>query len=275
MAIQIELIGCTSVGKSTLAKGILQACQDQGIHALMGDDFVLKQVKLNWIKSYLVRTLLVDLFSLIACLLTWPKNFGFYLFVIRFILQLPTAVAWFEKMNIARNTLKKIGIYEIIRRRGADKQVVLLDEGTLHTAHYLFVHVSGELITVDLSTFVRLVPLPNVVIYLQQDEAVLVERTLARGHKRIPDGSPTQVERFIKRAITTFDSLVQASAIKSRLLVVNSGSKITIASDYQNDPSLVIALKILRMGTHAVNTDHRIRDDPRSQDIHVTPNVPL
>jgi hypothetical protein len=256
---QIELIGCTSAGKSTLLRGILKVCREQEIEALSGDDFVLEQIRLNWVKSYLARTLLVDLFSLFACLLTWRKNLDFYLLTFRTVLRLPATVTWFTKLNIVRNTLKKIGIYEIIQHCDSAEQIVLLDEGTLHTAHYLFVHLSTEPSRLDLSIFARLVPLPDMAIYLRQDEAVLIERTLNRGHKRIPDGSYAKVRLFIKRAVDTFDNLVQHSGVERRLLVVDNQQNLISGQDDQNDPSSAIALKIVRAGISALIDDKPAR----------------
>jgi hypothetical protein len=265
---QIELIGCTGAGKTRLARRILQASQEQGIDTLLGDDFVLQQVHLNWVKRRLARTLCVDLVSLLACLITWRNNVEFYRFALRFIWQLPAGVAWIEKLNIARNVLKKIGIFEIVRRRGADRQIVLVDEGTLHTAHYLFVHVSVVPNTSELSTFVRLAPKPDVVFHVQQDEAVLIERTLVRGHKRIPDGSQVMVERFIRRATDTFDNLVRQLAVDGTLVAVDGKQDLFIARDPENDPLLATALKIIRAGCDAgLAEDLRVtRPRPRLQD---------
>jgi hypothetical protein len=274
---QIELIGCTGAGKSTLARGILQADREHGIDALMGDEFVLKQVRLNWVKGRLARTLCMDLLSLFACLVTWRDNHEFYLFVMRIISRLPVAVALFEKVNIARNALKNIGIYEIVRRRGSDQQIVLVDEGTLHTAHYLFVHVSVEPNASDLSTFARLVPLPDVAICVQQDEAVLIERTLARGHKRIPDGSYAQVKRFIERAADTFDKLMRQLLLESRLLVVACEQDLVVTQDYRNDPLPAGILRIIGAGRDAVLADNPtgIMQEPGPQDVQAASSIPL
>lgn len=271
---QIELIGCTSAGKSTLARGILQASRAQGLDVVMGEDFVLKQVRLDWVKRKLARTLCVDLLSLLACLATWRDNRELYLFTIRTVSRLPAAVAWFEKLNIVRNVLKNTGVYEIARHRGSDQQIVLVDEGTLHTAHYLFVHVSVEPDSGDLASFARLVPLPDVAVYIQHDETVLVERTLARGHKRIPDGSRAQVERFIRHAADTFDKLVQDPVIESKLMVVDGERGIVITHDDRENPSLAMALGIICAGINAVSVNNpaRIaldRDPDMLQEHHV------
>ena len=252
---QIELIGCTGAGKSTLTRGILQACHEQGLDLLLGDDFVLKQARLNGLKSRLPRTLLVDLAALLACLVTWRNNRHFYLFVTR--LLLPLSIAPLEKLNLLRNVLKKIGIYEIIRFRSTDQQVILVDEGGLQAAHNLFVHGSVQVKAEHLATFARLIPLPDVIVYLRQPASVLIDRTIKRGHKRIPDRSYSHVARFINQAVATFDKLVQNPAVASKLLVVDGGQHVNVtkAANDQDDPVFSLALKIIRSGFISDTTD--------------------
>ncbi len=255
---RIEFIGCTSAGKSTLARRILRVCRDQGIDAWMGYDFVLRQVRLDWITGKLPRGLLVNLIALFVGLAAWRKNLAFYRFAIRIIARLPPTVAWHEKLYIGRDVLKNIGIYEIVGRRAATRQVVLLDEGPLHTAHYLFVNVSAEPHAGDVADFGRLVPRPDVVVYVTQSEDVLIERTLERGHKRIPDRSYASVQRFIKQAVAIFDELGRQSALDGRLIVVDSQRSSIVGREDRADPPFDQALQIVRAGIGAVGTS-RIR----------------
>src|SRR5262245_2169683 len=127
---RIEFIGCTGAGKSTLTSRILRVCRAQGIDAWMGYDFVLRQVRLDWVESKLVRGLLVNLISVFVCLGAWRSNLAFYRFTIRAISRLPASVSWFERFYIGRDVLKNIGMHEIIRRRASTQQLILLDEGT-------------------------------------------------------------------------------------------------------------------------------------------------
>jgi len=240
----IEFIGTTGAGKTTLVNNVLADCREQGIDILIGADFVLEQSRLNWIKSKFARTLCLDLLSSFACLATWRNNFEFYAFASRVIMRLP--VAWFEKLNLARNVLKKIGIYEIVRRRGSDRQIVLVDEGTLHAAHNLIVHVSVRTNANDLVAFVRLVPLPDVAICVTQSESVLIERTMKRGHKRIPSLSYANTEIFVKRALDTFDKLVRQLVFEERMLTLDSKQNVIVARNYQPDPALGMVLKVIR-----------------------------
>ena len=250
---QIELIGCTSAGKSTLSRRILHACHEQGIDIYLGDDFVLKQIRLNWIKNHLLRTLLMDMAALFACLVTWRRNVKYYLFATRLLLWLP--IALLEKINLLRNAIKKIGIFEINRFRSANQQVILVDEGVLQAAHNLFVFVSVNIKTEHLSTFAGLVPLPDIVIYLQQPEELLIDRTMKRGHKRIPDRSYGKVVRFVKQAVATFDKLVQYPVVENKLLVVGDGENVIEATNDKDDPIVCLFLKIIERGCISNITD--------------------
>jgi hypothetical protein len=235
---QIELLGCTGAGKSTLAQSILQSCRSRGVKAYLGDAFVLDLLRLDWVKPQLIRTLLVDFGAFVACLLTIPANVRLYCFSLRVILRLPGDVSWLEKLNLMRNVFKKIGIYEIIRRRDRDECLIVVDEGTLHAAHNLFVHVSAPPSPEDIATFARLVALPDAALYLEESEAVLIKRTLRRGHSRIAGGSRADVERFVTRAVGTFDQLVRELVSQKRIAAVRANRMIHLTRADGGDAGL-------------------------------------
>jgi thymidylate kinase len=244
----IEFIGSTGAGKTTLIKQILYSCEREGNNAIVGTDFVLEQSQLNGIKSNLIRAILINLIALFASLAAWRNNLLFYRFVLRTIVKLPGAVPWFERLLLTKNILKRIGIYEIIRRRGAEQQVYLVDEGTLHVAHSLFVHLASKADLHDLSTFASIVPLPQFVVYLRQDETILAERILARGHPRVPDRSLADVVHFVKQAVNVFDELVQNPAIEQRVVVVDGTQKIVMAPGSGYDPLSTSVAKLVQAG---------------------------
>lgn len=243
---QLELLGCTSAGKSTLSRKIFESCREQGIEIILCEDFVLRQVRLDWIKNHLPRTFLVNLLSLFACLLTWRKNHEIYTFAAQHLFQLP--IASMDKLNLLRNVLRKIGTYEIIRRRSSSQQIILSDEGVLQAAHHLFVHDYVPVEAEHLAAFTRLVPFPDVVVYLNQPESLLIERTMERGHQRIPDRSYNNVARFIRQAVFMFDKLVRYPAVASKLLLINGGGEVTAVTPDQDNPSVQLALKIIQKG---------------------------
>jgi hypothetical protein len=244
---QIELIGCTSAGKSRFAQKMLKSNNHNGLHLVTSYDFVIDWAHLDWVKNHRIRMLFLNLIALSACLLTWRSNLNFYRFVIGVILRLPADVRPFEKLKIARIAARNVGIFEIVRRNSYDHQVVLADEGTLQIAHYLFVHVSVEPNMSDLETFVRLVSLPEVAVYIEEPESVLISRTRKRGHKRIPENMPALVDRFIKHGIAVFDKLVESPALEGKVLIVPAGKDRKPAWDYPVNPSLDFARKILAL----------------------------
>ena len=216
---QIELLGCTGVGKSTLADRMREANVGRGLRVVLGDELVLRRHRLNWVKPYLARTLLIDVLAAGACLATWRGHREFHHFATRVIFGLPTG--WYEKLNLARNVLKKIGIYEIVKRYDAERQIVLVDEGTLHAAHNLFVHLRVEPDPADFETFLRLVPMPDVALLVVESESVVIERTLRRGHPRIPSGSRPDVERFVRLALELFERLAAHASVRERTLLLD------------------------------------------------------
>jgi thymidylate kinase len=240
---QIELTGCTTAGKSTLARKILQICREWNINAVMADDFALRRYRLGWVGAGMTRILVLDLLSVIACLLTVGRNWRFYAFATRVVFRLGTP--WLERANIIRNVLKKVGIYEIVRRSDHTHEIVLVDEGTLHAAHNLFVHVTAEPNLGELATFGSLVRLPDVVVYVRQTEPMLVRRTLKRGHKRIPGGSPLKVKLFIRRAISTFEVLGECPSLKERWLVVDGQRRRTLERDDVSDSPMALISRII------------------------------
>jgi len=255
---QIELIGCTGVGKSTLVNKMLHSCREKGFVASTGDQFVLKQVMLDWIKNYFIRAVLVDIFTLSVCMFTLKSNLKFYRLVIEVVHQLPSTVTWFEKLNIIRNALKKLGAVEIIRHMNTNDQIVILDEGIIHTAHYLFVQPQATPPMEHLANFLQLIPLPDVVIYLQEDETILVERTLARKHRRIHNHPHNSVKEFIKNAIDTFNRIKHDPAVNERLILINGDGDIKTAANQKNS-SIHMTIELIR-NTFA-NAENSIKEE--------------
>jgi hypothetical protein len=191
---------------------------------------------------------LLNLFALLACLLSFRKNFELFRFVKKTINQFPASVSWIEKLKIARIVARNIGIYEIVDYYSTEKQVVLADEGTIHIAHYLFVHVSVEPNVQDVKKFIDLVPIPDAVVYLKQPGTVLTSRTTTRGHKRISGNGSNNVSKFINHAEKTFEIIEESSIIKDQLLTVD-GEKWEITPICSgNNPILRNALNIVRAG---------------------------
>lgn len=218
---QVELIGCTGAGKSTLLEAIIQACAAQGIPASSGEDILLQHFGLGWVRLPLARSVLLDVLALPYTLRSWKRNRAFLRFAWKVIKGLPRTVRAWDRLNIARNVLKKVGLHEALRRTVPTGRVVIVDEGTVHSAHYLFVHAAADLSQQHITVFASLVPLPDALVLVRASKEELLARTLARGHKRIPAASPRLAQAFIGRAVELFGLLSAMPMIRERVFTVD------------------------------------------------------
>ena len=232
----IELIGCTSSGKSTLLKKVLASHRGNNPEVISAEGFVLRQLHLAWLSRRILRQMAMTLIGLTCCLLAYRKYRLLLDFSVCYLNQLPPSVSIRERFKIARILSRNIGIYEFIEHHDRADCIIVLDEGMLHIAHYLFVYESVAPDLEQVKEFVELVPCPDVVVHLCTSKKALIERTMVRGHKRIIGGSLESVESFISHAVTIFECLGRCPAIKDRLLLVNPGRDIKIAAHEGHSP---------------------------------------
>jgi deoxyadenosine/deoxycytidine kinase len=226
----IELIGSTSAGKTTLAKKMVEAGKNNGVSISLSDDFMLEQLNLSWVRNEFIRRRLVEVAAFVICLTCLTKHKEFYRFVVREGKSYPGS--WVYKLNRIRNVLRKIGIFEFISRRAGSQQIILADnEGILQGVHNLFVHQSSQADLHKIARYAELVPMPDVILYLQPEEEVLISRTLRRGHARVAGSSPDHVIHFIRQAVAVFDELINAPRIRERLLIVDAESNVLRKAD--------------------------------------------
>ena len=191
----------------------------------MSEDFVLRQFRLGGLRSPWLRRLCVDLLAAGACLAGWREHAGFLGQAARTLLALPAGVPWPRRLNTARNVIKKTGVRALVRRRARPGELVVLDEGTLQTAHYLFVQPCADPDPARLDAFLAGVPLPDVAVFVREKESTLLRRTLARGHKRLGGRSSDGAARFVRRAVFTLDRVAATPRVKRRLLVIEHGDR--------------------------------------------------
>jgi deoxyadenosine/deoxycytidine kinase len=222
----IEIIGSTSAGKTTLAQKMVNAGKKSGVNIDMSDDFMLEQLHLDWVANNFMRRRLVEVVAIWICLKNLATYKDFIVFVFREGKSSPGT--WYYRANRIRNVIRKIGIFEFISQRADTHQVVIADnEGLLQGLHNLFVHSNSEADVTKIARYVELIPMPDLVLYLYQDEQVLVSRTLKRGHARIVGSSPEKMAHFIGQAVAVFDELIKIPKIQDRLLVVDGEKVVT------------------------------------------------
>jgi thymidylate kinase len=243
----IELIGSTSAGKTTLAKKMVEAGKNNGVSVSLSDDFMLEQLNLSWVRNEFMRRRLVEATAFAICLMSLARHKDFFRFVVREGRSYPGS--WFYKLNRIRNVLRKIGIFEFISRRAGSQQIILADnEGILQGVHNLFVHQNSQADLDKIARYAELVPMPDVILYLQQEEDVLISRTLGRGHARVAASSPDYVMHFIRQAVAVFDELINVPRIRERLLIVDGEWNVLRKADPSLNMNLHRVTELVRHG---------------------------
>lgn len=247
----IALIGCTSAGKTTLARSVVQACHDWGLAAWTSEDFAARQLRFHWIPTPFVRRRVLELVSLMYALATWRRYRDFHACALGLIRVAPGS--WLYKMGLLRLTLRKTGVHEIVRRRLKNGQVVVSDnEATLQGAHHLFVHPNGQGDLERVAGFASLAPVPDVVVYLRTSETVVVERALRRGHRRLGMRSLEDVDFAVRQTVGVFDRLCETPSVTRRLLVVDGECVHAPAPDASDGVSLRIAAGLVTAAMESV-----------------------
>ena len=160
--------------------------------------------------------------------------------ILRCVNEIPPSQGWFNKINIARNAFKKMAVYAVAKRFGENKYI-FIDEGTIHSVHNFFVHASEPSSLKYFNEFIQTVPQPDVLIYLKQYEDILIERTLARGHKRIPNASPERVRFFIEQALAIFKKIEGDSLFAEKLIRIYWDGKI-ISNGNDHSQNFIVSI---------------------------------
>lgn len=234
----IELIGCTGCGKTTLARRLQQDGAYQSGAILDGNDWVLRWAQLGWLRTPSMRTLVLNVLAMAACLVYWPEHERLLRFALTTIGRLPRGVSMAERLHILRLVLRNAGTGAILRHHVPAGATIVVDEGAVHLAHSLFVHVDSVPDPAQIATFAALVPLPDLIVYVRRARSLLIQRTQQRGHKRIPGNDPFTVVHFVEHAEQTFECLANLPQLRTRLIVADN---LPIQAPHQRRNGVVIA----------------------------------
>jgi thymidylate kinase len=216
----IEFIGSTGAGKTTLIADVRRRLA-QTAEVASAFELVAAPLGLGRVMHPTAQNLIQELVGLPFFLLSLGRYRAFVVFILKMIAR--HANFRFFTIHYLRSLERTIGVYELIRRRERER-IVLVDEGTIILAHNVFVYTSALYSSEDISTFARLVPLPDLIVYVSAPVDSLVKRSLQRTDppREMRSKSPALIERYTTRAVAMFEQLVKAESMRSRVLIVEN-----------------------------------------------------
>ena len=108
--------------------------------------------------------------------------------------------------------------------------MIIWDEGIVHAAHNLFVHTNTRPNEEEIVKFGRMVPKPDILVWVtaptDQSRAVV----LARGHQRVPP-TANAAQVFVEHAQTTFNVLCGVRGLRERIYRVDNAALAADSND--------------------------------------------
>jgi thymidylate kinase len=215
----VEFIGSTGAGKTTVAAAVQRRLAGLG-GVDTAPDLMASLVGLRPLAGPLQRNLVSDLVGFPFFLSSLHRHGAFFRFTLQVMARQRLTL---QAANRVRSTIRKIGVYEVIRRYG-DRRIVLVDEGTVLHAHNLFVYTNRDCRAADLDRFASVVPLPDVIVYVRAPLATSIRRALQRSDppREIRSRDRTLVELYVSRAKAMFEALVEIPIIGKRVVAVDN-----------------------------------------------------
>ncbi len=204
----VEWVGCSGAGKSTLREETHKLLLSSGVDVRKPLEIFLGKTTAKLIQNEKLRNLVLDFLVLPWSILSTAKHRHFFKFCTKILRRDYPSIK--QRIFLLRSILRKMGLYVFLNCFPNDKQLILVDEGTVHIAHILFGNSSKKDISRnDIEEFCDLVPVPELVIHIMAPKTEIINRTLSRRDKPINELSPEALKQFIELGFEIFHIINQ------------------------------------------------------------------
>ncbi len=220
----VEFVGCSGAGKTTLARALVDG--ELSGQAVVLSDLIMDRPGLRRIANQKARNVVADLTALPWFFRTLKGNRRFVRFAFDRLEKYAPSTS--VRLNYKRNIVRRVGSHELAQHRGGPKSV-LVDEGVVLTAYFLFVYSKAPYSQSELDLFTSLVPLPDRIVYLTSHIDTLVHLAMARSDRRreLASDDRGQVRAAIERAVDVFNGLASCDAVRDRIVIVDNSDDAT------------------------------------------------
>lgn len=215
----VEFAGPSGAGKTRLVQR-LRMHSDARCPMLHASDLIMDRLGRRHITNPKLMNVIADFTVLPSFLRGLDRHGDFMRFAFERLHRY--ARSRFERYNYMREVVRDVGL-QGFARRATPGTAVVVDEGAVLTASHLFVYNDGPLASDALGDFARLVPLPDVVVYVRAPVEVLVDRAVRRPDRRreLRAADRREMERWAKRALEVFDRLTATARLREHVFTVD------------------------------------------------------
>jgi thymidylate kinase len=203
----VELTGCSGVGKTTLLEQMVVECRRRNLPVLTVPQALLKPLAPSVARHPIVQNLLFDAAAALRRLLDRARYRAFLTFARSVIRR--ESDQWLTGMNAYRGVIRAVGVYTGLRDRCGRAPVVLVDEGTVHQAHNVLVHVTRPARSEDIRRFAELVPLPDMIVHVTAPLDAVLARTTTRHRPPLRLRSLEDNTRYVRHGYAMFAELMR------------------------------------------------------------------
>lgn len=226
---QIEFIGSTGAGKTTLITALQARLQQTG-NGTTAFEVVATPFAMQGVTHPTLRNLIQEVIGFPAFVRSLRQQMPFVTFILKMLRRHGSIN--FRTLNYLRSLERTVGVYQLLRK-GNNEQIVLVDEGAIVLAHNIFVYTDAEYTTKEIAQFAQVVPLADLIIYVRAPIATLIQRTMQRkdAPREIANQNQEIIEKHVKRAVAMFDTLAQEERIHERILVLENPQTTVLEQD--------------------------------------------
>ena len=174
----IEVIGCSSSGKTTFLKELQYSCKESGMDIYFPENVITSSVVSKLPRDRIIKAILVDSMLMPFIIAYALKNIHLWLRYLIICLKRPDDL--YTRLNVFRNYIKKISMYYYLRKTKHNNKIIIFDEGPFHGFASLFAYYQSPPETKLVKKYLEHLLTCDLIVFLDVSEVIIAERAMRR-----------------------------------------------------------------------------------------------
>lgn len=228
----VEFTGPTSTGKTSVYRqslALLRARKEIVFYPL---ELFLGRRVASMIRSERLQALVLDILSFPWFLLKLPDNGSFVRFFLQCLFRSQASLRL--KTLCVRSVIRKVGIHSFLNRPANRSRTILVDEGTVHSAHNFLILGSYKADSRDVGTFCRLVPRADKLIFVQSPITEILKRAGTRHdnpRRVLAKSNPLELKQYLSDVVDLFRMIERSGFPAKRTLKFENNGEFPLSAD--------------------------------------------